>query len=205
MLRASRHSRLYRPQPIGRDSCVQIQSIETHAPGPKLQSIGLRAITIFLALVATGAGTTAFAQPPGPELFAKDPRTPIELWDAIDYLLRTNQAKKALPFLDKFLKSKPDDATLIAIRNRFGPASVLQLNDHDATRPFAQSVAEAMIAAAHRHATQPERIARFIAELTKTPDEQDYGVRHLREAGPDAIPYLVERSPNQTYRPTIGA
>ena len=159
---------------------------------PEVQSIGLRAITIFLALVATGAGTTAFAQPPGPELFAKDPRTPIELWDAIDYLLRTNQAKKALPFLDKFLKSKPDDATLIAIRNRFGPASVLQLNDHDATRPFAQSVAEAMIAAAHRHATQPERIARFIAELTKTPDEQDYGVRHLREAGPDAIPYLVE-------------
>ena len=123
-----------------------------------MQSVGLRALSLILALLASGFGTIAFAQPPGPELFAKDPRTPMELWDAIDYLLRTNQAKKALPFLDKFIKSKPDDATLIAIRNRFGPGSVLRLNDHDATRPFAQTVAEAMVAAARKYATQPERI-----------------------------------------------
>jgi HEAT repeat protein len=156
------------------------------------QTISLQALSLILALVATGVGTVAVGQPPGPELFAKDPRTPIELWDAIDYLLRTNQGKKALPFLDKFIKSKPDDATLIAIRNRFGPGSVLRLNDHDATRPFAQSIAELMVAAAHKYATQPERIARFVGELTKTPEEQDYGVRHLREAGSDAIPYLIK-------------
>ena len=62
----------------------------------------------------------------------------------------------------------------------------------DATRPFAQTVAEAMVAAARKYATRPERIKRFISELTKTPEEQDYGVRHLREAGPDAVPYLIE-------------
>ena len=161
-------------------------------PRPGLQTVGLRALSLILALVATTVGTTAFAQAPGPELFAKEPRTPLELWDAIDYLLRTNQGKKAVPFLDKFMKSKPDDTTLIVIRNRYGPGSVLRLNDHDATRPFAQSVADAMVAAARKYATQPERIARFIGELTKTPEEQDYGVRHLREAGPDAIPFLIE-------------
>jgi hypothetical protein len=161
-------------------------------PRPGLQTVGLRTLSLILALLATAVGTTAFAQAPGPELFAKEPRTPLELWDAIDYLLRTNQGKKALPFLDKFIKSKPDDATLIVIRNRYGPGSVLRLNDHDATRPFAQTVAEAMVVAARKYATQPERIARFIGELTKTPEEQDYGVRHLREAGPDAIPYLIE-------------
>jgi hypothetical protein len=171
-----------RADPIDRNSSTR----------PEVRVISLGAICVILAIMATRAGNTAFAQPPGPELFAKDPRTPIELWDAIDYLLRTNQGKKALPFLDKFIKSKPDDATLIAIRNRFGPGSVLRLNDNDATRPFAQSMAEAMVAAARKYATQPERVARFIADLTKTPEEQDYGVRHLREAGPDAIPYLVE-------------
>ena len=31
-------------------------------------------------------------QAPGPELFAREPRTPIELWDAADYLIRTGQA-----------------------------------------------------------------------------------------------------------------
>jgi HEAT repeat protein len=49
-----------------------------------------------------------------------------------------------------------------------------------------------MVAAAKKYATRPERITRFISELTKTPEEQDYAVRHLREAGPDAVPFLVE-------------
>ena len=101
-----------------------------------------------LTLLVTCLDTVAMAQAPGPELFAKEPNTPMELWDAIDYLLRTNQGQKALPFVDKFIKSKPDDTTLIAIRNRYGPGSVLRLNDHDATRPFAQTVAEAMVTAA---------------------------------------------------------
>jgi hypothetical protein len=144
------------------------------------------------ASVAFGLGATALAQPPGPELFAKEPKTPLELWDAVDYLLRTNQAKKAVSYLDKFVKSKPDDATWIAIRSRFGPASVLQLSDDAATRPFAQPIAEAMATAARKYATRPERIAQFITELTKTPEEQNYAVRHLREAGPNAVPYLVD-------------
>ena len=80
-------------------------------------------------LNCTGSG-------PGPELFAKEPRTPLELWDAVDYLLRTNQAKKALPYIDRFIKSKPDNATLIAIRNRYGPGSILRLSDDLTTRSF---------------------------------------------------------------------
>ena len=31
----------------------------------------------------------------------------MELWEAVDYLLRTSQAKKALPYIDKFMKAKP--------------------------------------------------------------------------------------------------
>jgi len=142
--------------------------------------------------VVPGLGPLAWTQAPGPELFAKDPRTPLELWDAVDYLLRTGQAKKALPYLDKFLKSQPDDSTLIAIRDRYGPGSILRLSDDPATRSFAKPLTEAMVAAARKYATRPERVARFITELTRTPQEQDYAVRHLREAGPDAVPFLVE-------------
>ena len=162
------------------------------APGPAWQAVGLATLTLTLALIAPGFGSTALAQVPGPELFAGEPRTPIELWDAVDYLLRTNQAKKALPYVDRFVKSKPDDATLISIRNRYGPESILRLNDDAATRPFAQPMVDAMVAAARKYATRPERIAQFVSELTKSPEEQDYAVRHLREAGPDAIPFLVE-------------
>jgi HEAT repeat protein len=143
-------------------------------------------------LYATTAGPAARAQVPGPELFAKDPKTPIELWEAVDYLIRTNQAKKAVPYLDRFQKSKPSDATYVAIRDRFGYNVILRLSDDPATLPFARPITEALIDATKRYAVRPDRIARFISELTQTPEEQDYAVRRLREAGPHAIPPLVE-------------
>ena len=156
------------------------------------QALALTVLTIILAMIAPALDSMALAQVPGPELFAKEPRTPLELWDAVDYLLRTNQAKKALPYIDRFMKSKPDDTTLIVIRNRYGPGSILRLSDDAATRPFVQPIADALVAAAHRYATRPERITQLISELTRTPEEQEYAVRHLREAGPDAIPFLVK-------------
>jgi hypothetical protein len=152
----------------------------------------LMALSLGFVLIGHIASEVVLAQAPGPELFAKEPRTPLELWDAVDYLLRTNQAKKALPYIDKFIKSKPDDATLIAIRNRYGPGSILRLSDDATTRPFAQPMAEAMVAAARKYATQPERVRQFVSDLSKSLDEQEYAVRHLREAGPDAIPFLIE-------------
>jgi hypothetical protein len=142
--------------------------------------------------VMTGFGLRVYGQVPGPELFAKEPRTSLELWDAIDYLVRTNQVKKALPYLDKFMKSKPDDATLIAIRNRFGAGSILRLSDDPLTRSFAKPLTEALVAAARKYATRPERIARFIGDLTKTAPEQEYAIRRLKEAGPYAVPFLVQ-------------
>src|SRR5262249_59937226 len=96
--------------------------------------------TVWLATVAmaTMAVPAARAQAPGPELFAREPRTPIELWEAADYLMRTGQAPKAVPYLDRFQKSRPDDATMIAVRDRFGVGSFMRLDDNPATRPFAR-------------------------------------------------------------------
>src|SRR5262249_53864468 len=131
-------------------------------------------------------------QAPGPELFAKEPRTPMELWEAIDYLLRTDQAKKALPYIDRFVKSKPDAATWIAIRNRFGPASILRLGDNPLTEPFAKPLSEALLEASRNEARRPERIKRYVAALNGTRPEQQFAVRRLREAGPFAVPFLVE-------------
>ena len=151
-------------------------------------TIGVTLMLVALALPIPRAQ----AQAPGPELFAKEPRTPLELWDAVDYLVRTGQVTKALPYLNRFLKSNPDDAILIAIRDRYGPGSILRLSDNQATRPFANSLSEAMVTAARKYATRPERLARFAAELTETPEEQDYAIRHLRQAGSYAIPPLID-------------
>src|SRR5262245_24624810 len=60
------------------------------------------------------------AQAPGPESFAQEPRTSLELWSAIDYLTRTGQSNQAIPYLEKFTSGQPDDAALMEIRDKFG-------------------------------------------------------------------------------------
>ena len=145
-----------------------------------------------LVLSAVGFTAAARAQVPGPESFAQEPRTPLELWSAIDYLSRTGQSPKAVPYLDKFLKGQPSDEDFVAIRDRYGIGSILRLADDPSTRRFAEPLTAKLAAAAQRHAIEPERLARFVADLTGSPAEQDYAVARLREAGPYAIPALVQ-------------
>jgi hypothetical protein len=149
-------------------------------------------VAILWGLAALWLSFDALGQAPGPELFAKPPTTPLELWDAADYLVRTGQAAQAIPYLNAFLQSQPDDDTLLAIRDRYGVGSVLRLDDDPRTQPIARKAAEMFAAAQKRNATRPDRIARFIAALSKTRPEQDYAVERLHEAGPYAVPFLVQ-------------
>ncbi len=133
----------------------------------------------------------SFGQVPGPEIFDKEPTTPLELWDAADYLVRTGQTAQAVPYLKKFMASEPDDATLLKIRDRYGAGSILRLDDYPETRGLAKPLVDRLADAARRNATRPDRIERFVAALTKTTEEQDYAVERLREAGPYAVPALI--------------
>ena len=135
--------------------------------------------------VIRGLCLPAAAQVLGPVLSAKESQNPLELWDAVDYLLGTDQAKRVLPYLDRFMKRKSDDATWIPIRNRYRRGPILTLCGNPSTWHFAKSVSEAIMVAA-KYATRSERIARFVAALTKTDPEQDHAVRRLRELGPNA-------------------
>lgn len=159
---------------------------QTKRPWPV---IGLAALC---GVLITPLGSRhAQGQPPGPESFAVDPKTPLELWGAIDYLTRTGQARKAVPYLTRFNKSKLDDSTWIAIRDRYGAGSILRLDDDPAVRNYTEPLIKSYTAAMRKVARSPGRIARLIGELTSTPEEQDFAVPRLREAGSYAVPQLA--------------
>ena len=159
-------------------------------------SVSTLGLGLAVSTVAPGVGpflvSTAQAQVPGVESFKPEPRTPIELWHAVDYLVRTDQAKSALPYLEKFVASKPDDSTLMAIRDRYGAGSFLRLDDFPETRKYAEPLVRQLSEATRRQLTHPKRVAQFISELTRSPEERTYAVSRLREAGAFAIPSLVD-------------
>lgn len=154
------------------------------------------ACVIFAGLhVVNGQETSpkpGLLQPPGPDKFAVQPTTPKELWDAVDYLVRSGQAKLAVPYLEAFVNAEPDDATLVALRDRYGLGSFLRLSDDESTRALGAQVLDRLKTAARKFATDPEAIQAAIALLTKGPAEQVVAVERLREAGPHAIPPLME-------------
>jgi HEAT repeat protein len=171
---------------IDRDQLRQDTWRGTHHP-KRVLAIVFTSVLALVPLVPAALG-----QAPGPESFAKEPKTPLELWDAVDYLVRTGQPGAAVPYLSAFLKSSPDDAALLQIRDRYGAGSVLRLEEYKETRPLVKPVLDLLTAAARRHATDSDRLRRAIAALSKSREEQSYGLERLRQAGPYAIPALVE-------------
>ncbi|MDG3007496.1 hypothetical protein [Paludisphaera mucosa] len=144
-----------------------------------------------IAALGWSAAGPAWAQAPGPELFAKQPKTPEELWGAIDYLSRTGQGRQAVPYLETFSKAPIDDAALLKLRDQFGPGSFLRLDDDPATKPYAKPLTDKLVAAARRLTADPERIKSYLPALLLSKEEQDYAVARLRESGPFAVPAIV--------------
>ena len=174
----------------------------THAdrePGRRDRRVwrALRRRGAIAALALAALGTPAIdarvqAQAPGPESFAGEPKTPLELWEAGEYLVRTGQARQAAPYLKKFLDGNPDDATLLEIRDRSGVGAILRLADFPETRSLARPLLDRLGAASRRVATDPAQVGQAIAGLSASHPEQVMAVERLRDAGPYAVPPLVE-------------
>ena len=131
--------------------------------------------------------------PVPPPSFGREPVTPLETWEVVDYLVRIGQPDQAGPYLKRFLDGTPDDATLLQIRDTYGPGTILRLADYPSTAPYSAPLADRLNRATVRAATDPARLDRFIAALTKSREEQAYAVDRLKEAGPYAVgPILRE-------------
>ena len=126
-------------------------------------------------------------------LFAVAPSTPLEQWSAADYLIRAGRTADAIPYLNQFLGSNPSDATILAVRDRFGLGSILRLQDDPRTRPAVQPMLHRIGKALRGRAQDPARNDQAIDLLTRSPAEQEVGIERLRAAGPYAVPALLRR------------
>ena len=141
------------------------------------------------------AACSAWRRPgPGPEVFAKTPKTPLELWDAVDYLVRTGQVRQAVPYLEQVPR---EPARRRHAARRSATATASGRSSGSTTTPRPAPGREPLVDDArrgHASATRPGPTGSrgSSPRLTRTREEQDYAVERLREAGPYAIPPLVK-------------
>ena len=73
--------------------------------------------------------------------------------------MRTGQVQQAVPYLNSFVQSQPDDETLLQIRDRYGAGTILRLGDYPQTRALEQAHHQDAGGgdAAHRDPARPDR------------------------------------------------
>lgn len=112
-----------------------------------------------------------------------EPRTPQTLMDTV--VLMTDLARPGLAkmYLEKLLEAKPDDATLLQLRDKHGPAMFLRLSNDKRLQPESITLLEQVNAAFRKGATDPVRVDKLIADLSKTAAEREVAILQLRNAG----------------------
>jgi HEAT repeat protein len=140
------------------------------------------------------AVTRAIGQAPGLESFAVQPETPMELIDAIDYLIRVGREDQALPLAQRLVALNPDKETLIEIRHRIGSAKLLSLQSTQSERlrsvmaRFAGSVAQASA----ETALDEGRILGLIKLLSASREESELAAERLSRVGSPVVGSFIK-------------
>ncbi|HEY1381060.1 MAG TPA: hypothetical protein VGF55_29950, partial [Gemmataceae bacterium] len=151
----------------------------------------------FLCLAVLAGGLAAAR---GQDPRVEPPRTPAEWFTALEFEENTGQYESALFYLRGFLAANPTDKDFTAIERDRGFAAFLRLrNVHWSTDPkldaegrqLAEQAVEKATAAVRRELSDPQRIARYIRNLTASPEERAYAITELQRSGAAAMPQLI--------------
>lgn len=120
-----------------------------------------------------------------------EPRTPQTLMDAV--VLMTDLARPGLAhfYLQKLIAANPDEETLLKLRDKHGPALFLRLSNDKRLQPDSITLLDRVNAAFRKGATDPVRVDKLIAQLSRTAAEREVAILQLRNAGSYAAARLV--------------
>jgi hypothetical protein len=125
-------------------------------------------------------------------LLAKEPQTPVEFVEASLLMLDLARPELCKAYLDKLLAQNPDEATLLEIREHFGPAPLARLGNLKELRPQSTKLLDAINAASKSALSDPARLTSLILQLASD-DGAERATAHeaLRSAGETAVPGVL--------------
>jgi CheY-like chemotaxis protein len=131
--------------------------------------------------------------------FFKKPENAMEFWAAMNFEIGVGKFDLALEYLKGFMGKDPKtrspavtDQELVDIESAEGMSAFLRLLQIPELREEAKPLLERVNAAVKKHLGDPARIAKYIKNLSASPEERAYAIIELRRSGPQAVPQLVE-------------
>ncbi len=152
------------------------------------------------ATVSAPESETGAGMPPGDgeplkatgSLLAKEPETPAELFDAVLLMLDLGKVDLAKLYLAKLVEAAPDDATLLELRDQFGPGAIARIARLQELRPQGAELADKINTASAAALADPARLAALVDQLGKDDaNDQAVAFESLRNAGAIAVPGIL--------------
>lgn len=147
-------------------------------------------------IVAGDVPMSADAQaPPAAEEspLLKEPRTPEELFDAVDLMVRLARPRLARRYFEQFMQTNPGNDVLLRIRDKHGPAIFLRLAQMQELRPLSTELLERVNEAFRQQGTDPARLDRLIDDLSRGAQQREVALLALRSGGAMVVPRLLQR------------
>jgi CheY-like chemotaxis protein len=133
------------------------------------------------------------ADPAAESPLPREPETAEQYFDAVLLTLRLNRPQVAARYLDSLLQLNPDDPTLLAIRERHGTGTYLELTRVPELQPQAEELLNRVTAAALKRINDPAFVDSVIDRLAGSPREHAEAINELKYLGPSAAPPLLQR------------
>lgn len=128
---------------------------------------------------------------------------PLAIYKELRELVSEGRYSLAIPHLKDFLDSKPDAQDYIAIYDKYGPAAFTFLYrvprwsdnplEQKQAREYVEKIVTTAEAALDQHIRNPQRIAKYIANLGATPEERVFAQVELIKIGVAAVPFMVDQ------------
>lgn len=168
----------------------------------------LSGLTLTASLGFTAS--SAFAQdtalaPPQADPFAvseddyfllQEPQTPEEFFKGAVQAQRLGRPNLARLYLQQFLALNPDDATLLTLRDDYGPGAFARLANQPELQPLSTDLAERVNRVFRERGASPERVAQLLDELSGPSDKAFAARQALINAGDAVVPAVIQRLQN---------
>ena len=128
---------------------------------------------------------------PEPSPLLTEPKSPEALFDAVVLMLDLDRPVLALQYVQQLLAQNPDNATILKIRDKHGPAVFLELSNDTRLQPASVELLDRMNEAFREYAADPTRMDRLIKDLSGTPEKREVAIIQLRSTGKVAVPRML--------------
>ncbi len=119
--------------------------------------------------------------------------TPAELIDAVEILMNLDRPELAKKYIKKLLAADLSEQQLAGVHKAVGPGVFLRILQDKRLHPEGETLADAVLDAAHRMARDPQRLVSLIGQLgNPSAEARRVVIGKLQAAGTAAVPALIE-------------